>query len=59
MQKICLFHCFVLQVLQSDWPRRFWLISQETDFPKIWNLCKNMPNNINFHWRPNSGQNND
>ena len=41
-----------LKTLQSDWPKAFWLISQEPDFPKIWALCKNTADKINFHYRP-------
>ena len=25
-----------LKILQSDWPRAFWYISQELDFSQIW-----------------------
>ena len=28
-------------------------------FPKIWDLCQNTANNINFHYRPNSEKIND
>ena len=52
------FHWFVLikisNILQPDWPRPFWTISQEQKFPKIWDLCRNTVNNINFHYRRNS-----
>ena len=40
-----------LKILQSDWPRAFWYISQELDFSQIWDLCKNTANNINFPYR--------
>ena len=40
--------------MQSDWPRAFWPISQEPDFPQVWDLCKNTAVNINFLYRPNS-----
>ena len=40
-----------LKILQSDWLRPFWSLSQKQDFLKIWDLCKNKPNNINFHYR--------
>ena len=36
-----------LKILQSDWPRRFWPISRESDFSQVWDLCKNTTNNIN------------
>ena len=42
-----------LKILQSDWPRAFSPMSQEPDFSQIWNLSKNIANNINFHYRPN------
>ena len=42
------------KILQSDWPRAFWSISQEPDYPQIWDLCKNTANNVNFHYRPKS-----
>lgn len=34
-------------------------MSQETDFPEIWNLCSNVANNIHFHYKPNSVKIND
>ena len=37
-----------LKILQSDWLRTFWFISQETDFSQVWDLYKNTTNNINF-----------
>ena len=37
---------FSLKILQLDWPRAFWPISQEPDFSQIWNLCMNIANNI-------------
>ena len=39
-----------LKILQSDWLRAFWSISQELDFLHIWNLYRNTGNNINFHY---------
>ena len=41
-----------LEILQSDWPRAFWPISQETDSSQVWNLCKNTVNNTNFLYIP-------
>ena len=41
-----------LKILQPDWSRAFWLISQEQDFSQIWDLWKNTANNINVHYRP-------
>ena len=37
-----------LKILQLDWPRAFWPISQEADFSQVWDLCKNTVVNINF-----------
>ena len=48
-----------LKILQSDWLRAFWLISQEAEFPQVWDLCKNTANIIKFLDRPNSEKNND
>ena len=42
-----------LKILQSDWPRAFWPISQEV-YSQVWDLCNNTINNINFFCRPNS-----
>ena len=42
-----------LKILQSDWPRAFWPISQEI-YSQVWDLCNNTINNINFFCRPNS-----
>ena len=28
------------KILQSDWPRAFWAISQEPEFSQVWNLFK-------------------
>ena len=46
-----------LKILQSDFPKAFWSISQEPDFSQVWDLCKNTVNNINFHYKPNSEKN--
>ena len=43
-----------LKILQSDWLTALWPISQEPDFSKLWDLCKNTAININFLYRPNS-----
>ena len=42
-----------LKTLQRDWLRGFRPLSQEQDFPEIWDLGKNRANNITFH-RTNS-----
>ena len=44
--------------MQSDWTRGFWLISQKSNFSRIWDLCRILAN-INFHYRPNSDEIND
>ena len=57
MQKISLFRWFVLEIwlikkiLQFDWLRTFWTISQEQKCSQTWDLFRNTANNINFnHW---------
>ena len=42
-----------LKILQSDWVRKFWPLSQEPEFPQIWDLCRNIANNIHFRYRTN------
>ena len=37
-----------LKILQADWPRAFWPITQEPDFSQVWDVCKNTAVNINF-----------
>ena len=37
-----------LKILQSDWLRAFWPISQETEFSKVWDFCKNTAKIIQF-----------
>ena len=44
-----------LKILQSEWLRAFWPISQERDLSQIED-CRNTANNINFHYRTNSGK---
>ena len=54
MQKILVFSSFCsrdivnLKILQSDWLRAFWPISQEPDFSQVWDLCNNTANIIKF-----------
>ena len=43
-----------LKILQSDWLRRFWPISQKPDFSQVWDLCNNTVNSIYFLYRPKS-----
>ena len=38
-----------LRILQSDRLRAFWLITQEPEFSKIWDLYRHAANNMNFH----------
>ena len=47
------------KILQSKWPSQFWPIPQELDFSQRWNLRRNIANNINFHYRPNSEKTHD
>ena len=42
------------KILQSDWLRTIWPISHEQKFSQTCDLCRNLANNINFHYRPNS-----
>ena len=48
-----------LNILQSDWSRAFWPITQETHFSQVRDLCKNIANNTNFLYGPNSEKIND
>ena len=65
MQKIDLFHHFVLEIivnlkiLQSDWLRAFWPLSQEPEFSQVWDFCKNTTNIVKFLYRPNPEKIND
>ena len=36
------------KILQSDWLRTFWSISQEQKRSQLWNLCRNIANNKSF-----------
>ena len=45
----CSSDIFDLEILQSDWLRAFWLISEEPDFSEIWDLYRNIEY---FHYRP-------
>ena len=47
-----------LKILQPEWLRAFWPISQE-HFSQTEDLYGNTANNINFHYKINSGRNND
>ena len=59
VSSICSGEILDLKILQSDWLRAFWPISQEQDFSQIWDLCRNIANNINFHYRTTSVKIND
>ena len=48
-----------LKIPQSEWLRAFWPISQKHYFFQIEDLYRNTANNINFHYRANSGKIND
>ena len=47
------------KILQFDWPRAFWYISQEPYFYEMLDLFKNTADNINSRYRANSAKNND
>ena len=38
---------FLLKILQSDWQRAFWPVSQEQDFYQIYIMYRNTANKIN------------
>ena len=65
MQKISSIHQFILEIQQISQPCN--LISQEhfasylrnRIFFQVCDLCRNITNNIKFHYRPNSGKIND
>ena len=48
-----------LKLLQADWSRAFWPISQDPDFSQVWDLCKNAANIIKIFYRPNAEEIND
>ena len=54
ISSICSGHMADVKMLQYDWLTVFWPISQELDFSQIWNLCKNITNSRNFHYKINS-----
>ena len=41
-----------LNILQTNWPRAFWPISQKPDFSEVWDLCSNTASNIKFLYGP-------
>ena len=48
-----------LNILQPEWLRAFWSISQEQDPSQKEHLCRNTVNNINFHYRTSLWKIND
>ena len=46
---ICSGEMVVLKILQSEWLRAFWSLSQEQDLSQIEDLCRNTANDTNFH----------
>ena len=54
---ICSGEIFDLKVLQFEWLRAFWTISHEQQFFHIEDLYRKTTNNVNFHYRANSGIN--
>ena len=38
------------KILQSEWLRAFWSLSQKQDLSQREDLCKNTASNINFHY---------
>ena len=47
-----------LKIMQSDWLRAFWPISQEEGFSQ-YRICAGTQQIINFHYRTNSVKIND
>ena len=41
----------IIKILQSGWLRAFWPISLEEKSSQIWDFCRNIANNIHFHYR--------
>ena len=41
-----------LSILQSDWFRAFWIVTQEPEQETDRDLCKHKANNMNFHLTP-------
>ena len=58
---ICSIDIYDLKTLKTDsnWPKVFWRLFQEPYFSQIWDTCRNISNNVNFHYGPNSGKIND
>ena len=57
---VCSGNMVDLKILQSDWLRSFWPISQGQKFSQTWDLCRNAAaNDINFHYRTKSEKTDD
>ena len=56
---ICSEEMLDFKILQSEWLRVFWPLSQERHFSQIEDLYRNTTNNINFHFRVSSEKIND
>ena len=59
VSSICYGEMLDLKILQSEWLRALWPISQEQHFSQIEDLYRSIANSINFHYRTNSGKIND
>ena len=59
ISSICSSRIVFLKILQSDWLRAFWPISQEQDISQIRDLCRNTANNRSLHDRENTVKIND
>ena len=51
---ICFGEIVHSKIIQSDWLRGFWPISQKQRFSQILDLCRNTANNKHFHYWTNS-----
>ena len=47
---ICFGEIVHSKIMQSDWLRGFWPISQKQRFSQILDLCRNTANNKHFHY---------
>ena len=61
VSSICSGEMIDLKILQSEWLKTFWPLSQEQDLSQTENLCRNTANNINlhYHYKTNSRKIND
>ena len=59
VSSICSGEILDLKILQSDWLRAFWPISQEKVFQKSRISAETQQNTENFHYRTNSVKIND